>query len=390
MNSVRSLLHIGLGAVVVPASATPLLAPSLAQATDGASDGHVAPSNVDLGTLQSCTENFSLNKQNSRLISFDVKGPLASTIAIGTDVTPVFAYDNAGTTAYCEMKPAWNPVTPDYDVSGLTSMDTFMPNSGSRACFLFNCSSGTAMFDGLVANPSRTQFLIPAPSFLGFTAASESTLPRIILVPKSSSLTESQLVYDGAIPAVEYILNSVDPEDVFSALLTHGISLVRTKLATIDPDVLTTFDDVVPDDFSTFLGSPTDDNNLCVGPLVIDNSGDLTDFGAALIRTISHSVLHDMLLDPTSALFAGSVFGDKESGFDTCDYILIAALFNGLADDIVDRSIIEVMTVGPTTTTTAAPVLPDTGSDASNLLVAAGIAVAAGGALTFARRRRPA
>lgn len=373
----RLSARLGLAALITPAVAVPAVTAAPVQATGLDSDVSSAAADVDLGTLQSCTAVFGLTKENSRTVSFDVKGPLASSIEIGENLVPVYEYVNPDTseTAHCRMEIGWDPTVPLWSVTDASQVDLTddtwdddpdqFAESFVEGFFLGGFPAVYALeIDRLMVGGSRAQFLLPLNGATTVPAATTPPSPEsIILVPADSTVSAETISYDPAVPESTTIMTgtsdffseetAADPafRDAFDALFARLLPSLSAPLQT-ELDALLDFDLV---------------NLSCDNVAVSDEL--LTAFRAAAANSVFWEAVVDAGIEDQLQ------FADVSA--DACILLVLGVFATGI-DLVADSRVIEV-TAGS---------LPATGFGSSEVVLAAFFALATGGALAATRRRR--
>jgi LPXTG-motif cell wall-anchored protein len=373
----RFSARLGLAALITPAVAVPAVTAAPVQATGLDSDVSSAAADVDLGTLQSCTAVFGLSKQNSRTVSFDVKGPLASSIEIGENLVPVYEYVDTDTsqTAHCRMEIGWDPTVPLWSVTDASQVDLtddtwdddpdqFAENF-VEGFFLFGIPAPIALeLDRLMVGGSRAQFLLPMNGAGTQPASPTPPSPEsIMLVPADSSVSAETISYDPAVPESTTIMTGTsdvliffggDPQpDYLEAIFDSMDALFARLLPSLSEPLQSELDSIL--------------ENLRAGGGCINFSPDLF---TAVREAFANSVFWEAAVD-------AGVEDELELGDIGCD-LLLFAFFAASIDLVADSRVIEV----------TAGTLPATGFGSTEVIIAAFFALATGGALAATRRRR--
>lgn len=373
----KNLLRVGLGAVVVPAS-LPLVDVSPVQATDADSEGHLSTATVDPDTLGSCTANFSLTKQNSRLVSFEVKGSLASDAVVGEDLIPVWVYDDGGTTAHCRMEAAWNPEATAFIPTTVGSVDfsTFdflsTPGAGILAsdsveAFWFDSPPGvvSAELDNLVTPVVRTQYLVPSPQVQDLGVATTGEDGHVLLVPVTAGVTEDSISYDPTVPtAVDYSFGLSPAPEQLAALLEE-IERMMT-------DFFSGADSALRAEAAAYVAS------LRSGGIDCDNYPVSEEFALAFRESVANPVFWEGVQDANRVgdLYFASGFSSPTGA---CNTIFYLAQIGAAVNLSTDERVVEV----------TAGTLPATGFGATDTTALAVAALFAWVVITASQRRRP-
>ncbi len=372
----RFSARLGLAALITPAVAVPAVTAAPVQATGLDSDVSSAAADVDLGTLQSCTAVFGLTKENSRTVSFDVEGPLASSIEIGENLVPVYEYvdTNTSQTAHCRLEIGWDPTVPLWSVTDASQVDLTVDTWADDLNLAENFVEGfffpgipaviALELDRLMVGGSRAQFLLPVNG-----AGTEPAIPTppspesIMLVPADSSVSAETISYDPAVPESTTIMTGTsdvllvfggDPQpDYLEAIFDSVDALLARLLPSLSEPLQSELDSHVEDLLDEFG--------------CIDFSPDLS---AAVREAFANSVLWEAAVD--AGVEDELYFGD--TGCEMFLFVFVAASL----DLVADSRVIEV----------TAGTLPDTGFGSSEVVLAAFFALATGGALSATRRRR--
>ena len=375
---IKNSLRLGLGALVVPAS-LPLIDATPVEATDADSEGHMSTATVDLGTLQSCTANFSLTKENSRYVSFDLTGPLADEVVLGEDLVPVWVCDDGGTESYCEMEPAWNPESPPFIPTDASSVDFSPPfdfsvgapgliNSDAVEFFMvgFDIPVIGLELDGLFQPGTRAQYLIPLPPEEP-TPATAGDGGHIRLVPATADLTEDMLIYDPALPtAVTYVMDL--GSDVFEwDVVSEELSAIVTELFS-DADASVRAE--VASYVAALAGASADGFSPC-------ETGFSADVWEAFRERAAHPVFWEAVQD---AGREDDLYLQILLPTGVCETVTILGLLAAMNNLNIDSRLVPV-SVGT---------LPATGVGSTGLVAVSGAALLAGAVLIAGRRRRMA
>jgi LPXTG-motif cell wall-anchored protein len=378
---IKNSLRLGLGALVVPAS-LPLIDATPVQATDADSEGHMSTATVDLGTLQSCTANFSLTKENSRYVSFDLTGPLADEVVLGEDLVPVWVYDDGGTESYCEMEPAWNPESPPFIPTDASSVDFSPPFDfsvgapgliNSDAVEFFMVGSDIPVIglelDGLFQPGTRAQYLIPLPPKEP-TPATAGDGGHIRLVPATADLTEDMLIYDPALPTAFTYLFSLASDDLFA-----NWDVVSEELGAIVTELFSDADASVRAEVASYVAAlatfdPVDGAELCV-----------TEFSADVWEAFRERAAHPVFWEAVQdAGREDDLYLEILLPTGVCETVTILGLLAAMNNLNIDSRLVPV-SVGT---------LPATGVGSTGLVAVSGVALLAGAVLIAGRRRRMA
>jgi len=376
----RFSARLGLAALITPAVAVPAVTAAPVQATGLDSDVSSAAADVDLGTLQSCTAVFGLTKQNSRTVSFDVEGPLASSIEIGENLVPVYEYvdTNTSQTAHCRLEIGWDPTVPLWSVTDASQVDLtddtwdddpdqFAENF-VEGFFLFGIPAPIALeLDRLMVGGSRAQFLLPMNGAGTQPASPTPPSPEsIMLVPADSSVSAETISYDPAVPESTTIMTRTS-----DVLILFGGDPQPDYLEAIFDSMDALFARLLPS-LSEPLQSELDSHleNLRADFSCINNFS--PDLFTAVREAFANSVFWEAAVD--AGVEDELAFGGEASGCDALSFALFAASI----DLVADSRVIEV----------TAGTLPATGFGSTEVIIAAFFALATGGALAATRRRR--